>query len=221
MPKFQCDGVELEIDDVGSLSIIKSWIEKRDSQINELTASNKDSEMAFEIGDKKYTDSSSMAKDFKSMWKDFQSLKEKYDAMCATAKDAKAKCDALEADVNARKDSIAKEDFGKALKERRQLERVASTHLDGITEEKLDSLSNREIMVEVISSRWDFDDLETRTDSEISAMYEVASRDAQTSRQHVDSAQKTLTKPVKEAHVDGAEYYTNTESAWQKTLGGN
>ncbi|HET8687395.1 MAG TPA: hypothetical protein VFM18_12145, partial [Methanosarcina sp.] len=92
-------------------------------------------------------------------------------------------------------------------------------HLDGVTEEKLDSLNDRQIMEEIINSRWSFDDLESRSDSEIKAMFEVATKDAETSKKNYDSAKQTLNvAPKQEHHLDGIEYYTNTENAWKWAL---
>ena len=219
MAKFQCDGIELDIDDSGSLSVIQGWIKDRDEKIKSLEAQLKKDSESYMIGETEYCDMKSMYKDFKKLMSDYNDMKSKCDELMGKQKDAKAKCDALEAELATRNDSISKDDFTSRLKERRKLERIATIHLDGVTEEKLDSLDDRQIMEEIINSRWSFDDLESRSDSEIKAMFEVATKDAEVSKKNYDSAKQTLNVPPRqEHHLDGIEYYTNTENAWKHTL---
>lgn len=196
MATFTVDGVTIDIQDTSTLSLIKSSLEKRDNQINSLTK-----ELArfdgkkFKVGDqeKEYTDMSDLYNDMMKM----------VDAMKKDMASAKGKCDALDAELAKRNDST---NLLSLVKERRQLERLASPHLDGISDNKLDDLTNRQLKEEVIKSHWEFTDLSSREDAEINGMFAVAIKDLDNKKQSFEN-QKNLIATSQSTNNDDQDIY--------------
>ena len=178
MPKFTCDGTTLEIEDSGTLSILKQWIEARDATIADLQKRFDGKYKKFGEDMKEYTDMSEMYEDLK-----------KYYDMCQEAKKAKknadARVDALELEAAKRTDSP--DDFEAqvqaAVKERRKLEQLAS-RIDGFDVTVFDTMPNIEIKRAIVrhdgleSDGYDEDQLDivltvlTRNDTQKKAKYQ-------------------------------------------------
>jgi predicted nucleic acid-binding Zn-ribbon protein len=150
---YHCDNVTQEFEE-GQLQIVKTWIEKRDSQIKDLDANHLD-----------------MKKSFDELKSEYEDMKKKCDELKAEMDKAKGKCDTLEAELSTRSDS---EEIVKLVKHRRILEREVTERLDSITDEQLNDLTDRQLKETLIKANYDFNDLETRTDEAIDGMYAIA-----------------------------------------------
>lgn len=150
---YHCDNVTQEFEE-GQLQVVKSWIEKRDAKINELEDTN-----------------SEMKKTFDELKKEYEDMKKKCDELKSEMDKMKGKNDALEAELSTRKDSS---EIISQVKERRRLEREITIRLDSLTDEQLDTLSNRQLKETLIKANYDFDDLASRSDEAIDGMYAMA-----------------------------------------------
>lgn len=150
---YHCDNVTQEFEE-GQLQVVKSWIEKRDAKINELEDTNSD-----------------MKKSFDELKKEYEDMKKKCDELKAEMDKMKGKSDALEAELSSRQDNSQ---IILQVAERRRLEREITTRLDSLTDEQLDTLSNRQLKMTLIKANYDFEDLDSRSDEAIDGMYAMA-----------------------------------------------
>ena len=183
---YHCDNITQEFEE-GQLQVVKNWIEKRDSQIKELESDRTD-----------------MKKSFDELKKEYEDMKKKCDELKTEMDKAKGKCDALEAELSTRQDSS---EVNSLVRERRQLERTISTRLDSVTDEQLDSLTNRELKETLIKANYDFDDLSDRSDEAINGMFEMAikysdSKKFESKKQSLGAVATPRTDSDKENNLD-------------------
>jgi DNA repair exonuclease SbcCD ATPase subunit len=150
---FHCDNISQEFDD-SQLLVVKEWIEKRDSEIIE-----KDNQI-------------------KTLTTQLENNVQKYDVSVETITELNNKIDSLngqletlQSEIKKRTDNAESQAYVKA---RRQLERVVCCHLDGLSDDEIDNMSDRQLKEKLITTNYDFQDLETRSDEVINGMFDMA-----------------------------------------------
>jgi outer membrane murein-binding lipoprotein Lpp len=150
---FHCDNISQEFDD-SQLPIVKEWIEKRDSLIVE-----KDKQLDI-------------------LTIDLAENKKKYDTSATLVNELNNKIDELNGQIETLQSELKKRsdnaDSRAYIKTRRQLERVVCSHLDSLSDEDLDELTDRQLQETLITANYDFQDLGSRSDEVISAMFDMA-----------------------------------------------
>jgi chromosome segregation ATPase len=150
---YHCDNVTQEFDD-SQIAIVKTWIEKRDSALIE-----KDNRI-----DSLNTEVTELKAQISTANDSATDLQKRIDSL-------EGQVTTLQAELDKRNDANNNQD---KLKARRQLERLVCSRLDGVSDNDLDSLSDRGLKEKVITAYYDFKDLPNRSDESIDGMFDIA-----------------------------------------------
>jgi uncharacterized coiled-coil protein SlyX len=143
---FHCDNISQEFED-SQITIVKDWIEKRDSIIAE-----------------QQTKLDSLGLELTTAKQDTTTLQSKVDELTGQLETAQA-------ELSKRSDSS---DIGAYIKARRHLERLVCDRIDGLSDSELDNLNDRQLKEKLIVQNYDFKDLSTRSDEAINGMFDMA-----------------------------------------------
>lgn len=188
MSEFSIDNAKLDIDPSG-IAVLQRAFDKREDSYQKLEA--------------KYNTDSAEAKG-------------KIESLATKLETANAKIEVLEGKIQERND--ADSSFPKKIRERLKLHKDALLHCDGLTEDDLFEMSDRQIKEKIIN----IDGLEDRSEEVIQGMYEVSIKNSQR-RDDSFQRQKDLVGnivPKDKIHEDSAEdpYELQKqayENAWQ------
>ena len=223
MPKLVCDGIEIEIEDSGSLSLIKGLIETRDSQIAQLTTHN-DEGKEYKVGDqmKKYKDMDAMYKDMMKYHDQYNDMCKKYEGMKKKSDSAEARADALESEVSKKTDSsdVAKLVM-EGVKTRRSLEALAAKRLDGYTFEAYADMSNTDLKKAIVKN--DGLDASKYSDEQLDVVLDVLARNDSQKENNFKKQSSVIASAQTETRLDADNELQNNldsnvqliENAWR------
>jgi uncharacterized coiled-coil protein SlyX len=143
---FHCDNISQEFED-SQITIVKDWIEKRDSIIAE-----------------QQTKLDSLGLELTTAKQDATTLQSKVDELTGQLETAQA-------ELSKRTDNS---DIGAYIKARRHLERLVCDRIDGLSDSELDNLNDRQLKEKLIVQNYDFKDLSSRSDEAINGMFDMA-----------------------------------------------
>jgi cob(I)alamin adenosyltransferase len=187
MANFVRDGIVMDIPEA-QLALLKQGFDKADEAIIKLQK-QLDSLDSFSVNDKKYLADAAVIAEIKAIQKAFDTYKAEYTIDQAQSDKLKAeitklnksvdeltaKEEALTKEMVAVQDRFSEEVVAERVIQRRKLERQVFPLLD-CAEEKLEVLSDRQLKEALITDRYEHspEDLSTRTDDAIDAMFEIA-----------------------------------------------
>ena len=244
MANFVRDNIVLDIPDA-QLSLLKTCFDKADDKIMELSEKI-DSMSVIKLGRKKYLADSGvldfLAKAVETLRQATGNLKAKksndqdevdnevtgdellaeINRVATQIAELKAKQEVLvkELEKQQQEQENVKSVIAERVKDRRQLERKILKLLD-MSEDEIDEKSSRELKEELLVQRYGYtlEQLATKTDEEINAMFEIATLQAE-----MEKTPKQLLEPIQqdrsESEIELAykQYTAQVKDAWQVVI---